>query len=79
MQIKSSKIPLNKNTSCINFRGNFYPNRCSYCRLPIEDKAIILLGTELIFCDEDCVTGFIGSRAADITVREEGDLQCMLS
>jgi|GEM_PF-3129239 len=64
----------------IDFRGQSYPARCSYCRAPIEGGAIILLNvTNLIFCDEDCVTGFIGSRAANITVGKEGRIQCMLS
>ena len=65
--------------ACIEFRGQSYPDRCSHCHLPIEKSAIILLNTDLIFCDEDCLTGFVRSRTADITIREEGDLQCMLS
>lgn len=63
----------------IEFRGTHYPGRCSYCGLPIENIAVILLNTNLIFCNTDCIVGFIGTKAADITIREEGDLQCMLS
>ena len=64
----------------IEFRGQKYPDRCSHCLAPIGDNAIILLGVNnLIFCNEDCIMTFIGSRAADLTIRGEGRIQCMLS
>ena len=63
----------------IEFRGHNYPDRCSHCLATIESTAIVLLNTSLIFCNEDCVTGFIGSRTANITIREERTVQCMVS
>ena len=64
----------------IEFRGQSYPNRCSQCLTDIESSAIILLSvTNLIFCNEDCLTNFISSRAADLTIREERTVQCMVS
>jgi len=56
----------------IEFRGQEYPDRCSYCLAPIENSAVILLNTNLVI-------GFVGTRATNITIREEGDLQCMVS
>lgn len=65
-------------TEGIEFRGQSYPARCSNCHLPIENTAIVLLETNLIFCDEDCVVGFVDSRTANITIGE-GKAKCILN
>lgn len=68
-----------REVTVIEFRGQNYPNRCSYCKSPIEKHAIIFLNTNLIFCNEDCITEFIRTRTADIYIREEEEPRCMLS
>jgi hypothetical protein len=62
----------------IEFRGQEYSDRCTYCGQHISDTAVVILGTDLIFCDEGCVVGFVGSHTANINIRGEG-VQCMLS
>jgi len=63
----------------INFKGRSYPDHCCYCLLPIENTAVILLNTNLIFCNTECVVSFVDSRSASIVIGEEGGLQCMVS
>jgi hypothetical protein len=64
--------------SRIEFRGQEYSDRCTYCGEPIADTAVVILGTDLIFCDEGCVVGFVGSHTANINIRGEGT-PCMIN
>ena len=56
----------------IEFQGQKYPPVCVCCQERIEASAIVLLGTSLIFVDEDHLVRWIGDCTADITIREVG-------
>lgn len=62
---------LQKGRETIEFRGEQFPGICSCgCGVRIDRQAVILLGTGLIFRDEDHLAHFVESRTADITIRE---------
>ena len=61
---------LQRGTEYIEFRGMKYPANCVCCEERINGRAVVLLGTTLIFQNEDHLVKWVGDSTADITIRE---------
>ena len=64
----------------IQYRGLYYPNRCTQCDGEVSAGATVFPLAEAIFCSDECAAEWFGSQCETInSIREEGTGTCMLS
>lgn len=59
-----------------HYDGQNYPDNCSYCGHLVHE-GIVILDTNLIFCNTECLIEMIEKKTAD--VRVEGGLKCIVN
>jgi len=63
----------------LHYDGSIYPDRCSCCGSFIQDQGIVLLDTDLIFCNEECLIKMVEQRTADIRIDRKGGSKCIVN
>jgi hypothetical protein len=70
-QVKHNPLYYDKDGR-LHYDGQNYPDYCSYCGSYIENKGTVILDTNLIFCNDNCLAQMIKHKTADIRISRKG-------
>ena len=60
----------------MHYDGDGYPDNCSYCGRLVTN-GVVILDTDLIFCNTECLVRMVEEKTADIRV--EGGSKCIVN